>query len=169
MHDSQHDVSPELQDPGSPLHDPVPPLAREVLALYRGPLAEVCFPDLDRVALDAAADELLDAQRVLEAAERALEQARSVVAERTATLQAKAQRGLAYARIFAEDQPELKEQVAAISATPRRAEAGPGEVAAPKRRGRPRKTRDGEGVSLFGAEADADDPSGEAVVQSDAA
>lgn len=166
MHDVPHELQPSPERPAPPQHDPVPPFAGEVLALYRGPLADVSFPDLDRATLDAAESELLDAQRALEDAERALERARGVVAERTAVLQAKAQRGLAYARVFAEDQPELKEQVAAISAAPRRADAGRDEVATPRKRGRPRKAREGDGASLFGAEAESDDASGETVVES---
>lgn len=166
MHDHQHDLSHDLQN------DPVPPLAREILELYRGPLAEVRFPDLDRATLDAAHDELLDAQRALEAAERALEEARSLVAERTQSLQAKAQRGLAYARVFAEDQPELHERVAALATVPRRVEAPREDASAPKKRGRPRKAREGDGASLFAADAagaEREDHLHEHLVESDAA
>ncbi|AKF09471.1 hypothetical protein [Sandaracinus amylolyticus] len=133
------------------IRDPVPALAREILDLYRGPLTDVRFPDLDRAILETAEAELIEAQRTLEAAERALEAARAVVAERTATLTAKAQRGLSYAKVFTEDQPELRERVTAIAALAsvvRRAEPARDEAAAanaPKKRGRPRKIREEDG------------------------
>ncbi|UJR87083.1 hypothetical protein [Sandaracinus amylolyticus] len=141
------------------IRDPVPALAREILELYRGPLTEVRFPDLDRSILETAEGELIDAQRTLEAAERALEAARAVVAERTATLTAKAQRGLSYAKVFTEDQPELRERVtaiAAIASVVRRPEPARDEASAaanaPKKRGRPRKIREEEGAAPLFAE-----------------
>jgi hypothetical protein len=145
------------------IRDPVPPLAHAILELYRGPLAEVRFPDLDRDVLDVATDELLAAQRDLEAAERALDAARSVVEARTAALMGKVQRGLSYARIFAEDQPELRDQLASLASAPRRAEPQREESAnAPKKRGRPRKIREEDAVSLFGGAPSTDDDESEA-------
>ncbi|MDQ3033101.1 MAG: hypothetical protein M3Y87_11835 [Myxococcota bacterium] len=149
-----------------PDRDPVPALAREVIDLYRGPLEAVRFPDLDRDVLDAAEVELLEAQRALEEAERALERAREQVAEHGATLVSKAQRALAYARVFAEGQPELRERLDAIAApASKRGELArePSSASAPRRSRRGRKNGGDDGATLFeaptpaDADADADD------------
>ena len=103
-----------------PVRDPIPQAARAVLDLFRGALADVRFPDVDRSTIDRAALEqsegaLLDAQCALEDAEAALERARAVVAEHTALLSAKTARALAYAKVFAEGDTELRERLDAIS------------------------------------------------------
>jgi hypothetical protein len=140
--------------------DPVPSLAREILELYRGPLAEVRFPDLDRAVLETSTDALVAAQRELEDAERALADAQAKLAERSAALLARAQRGLAYAQVFAQDQPPLLERLLALralSAAPtssaaRRPEAEHADIPAPRRRGRPRKHAPEDATSLFAAD-----------------
>jgi hypothetical protein len=126
-----------------PARDPVPPLARDVLELFRGPLEAVRFPDVDRAALDLGERELLDAQVALEEAELALERARAVVLERSGALAARAQRALAYARVFAEDDAALRERVSAIGGAPTAATAP-----APRKR---RSKKNEDGASLFAA------------------
>jgi hypothetical protein len=144
--------------------DPVPSLAREAIDLYRGPLADVRFPDVDRDALDAAELELLEAHRAVLAAELALERARAELAERASTLVAKSQRALAYARVYAEGAPELRERVDAIAVPTKRSEvAQPASV--PRRSRRSRKQ--GDGASLF--EAPPPDPAPDADAITDAA
>lgn len=146
--DRAHDTAPD--------RDPVPSLARDVIDLYRGPLADVRFPDLDRDELDASEAELLEAQRELEAAERALETAREQVAAQVACLVVRAQRGLAYARVFAEGNPELREHLDAIAVPAKRGEPMPDRSAAsaPRRSRRGRKGPGDEGGSLFEAPDD---------------
>jgi hypothetical protein len=132
----------------APLRDPVPPLARAVLDVFRDALADVRFPDVDRATLEESEAELLAAQIALEAAEFELERARASVAERSASLTSRAQRALAYAKVFAEDDPVLRDRLDSLSAPRARASEPREEGAAPvKRRGRPRKN--GEGASLF--------------------
>ncbi|MET0284046.1 MAG: hypothetical protein ABW352_06235 [Polyangiales bacterium] len=109
------------------------PFSREVLELYASELASVRFPDLDLPALQALAAEVGDAQGEVDDLEAQLLEARQRVAERNATLKARAERALAYARIYAEGNTTLSERIDAI-----RKPANPSE-AAPKKRGRPPK------------------------------
>lgn len=131
-----------------PDRDPVPSLAREVIDLYRGPLSEVRFPELDRAVLDAAERELLDAQDALEAVELALQEARERVAEHVSALQKKAQLGLAYARVFAETRPELRESIDGLSAPQVKREKEASGISTARRSRRARKEGE-EGATLF--------------------
>jgi hypothetical protein len=117
-----------------PQRDPVPVFAREVLALFASAFRDVRFPDLDREVLESLAEELRVAQSEVERIEQALAQARAVVASKAEALTARAQRGLAYARIFAEEDAELCEQVERVAQS-----QGAANLPAAKRRGRPRK------------------------------
>lgn len=139
-----------------PVRDPVPHAARAVLDLFRDVLADVRFPDLDRTTLDPtvldrAALEgseraLLDAQCALEDAEAALERARAAVAEQTGALAAKTQRALAYAKVFAEGDAELRERLDAIGAPSKREKSVAEASAAPKRT---RKKKSDDEATLF--------------------
>jgi hypothetical protein len=125
-----------------PQRDPVPPFAREVLALFASAFAEVRFPELDRAVLEGLAEELRAAQREVEQIEHGLAQARAQVALKAEALMALAQRGLAYARVFSEGDAELEEQVERVADC-----LAPAAGAAPKRRGRPRRAE--QEASLF--------------------
>ncbi len=131
-----------------PDRDPVPSLAREIIDLYRGPLADVQFPELDRAVLECAEGELLDAQTALEAAELALQDARERVSEQVAALTKKAQLGLAYARVFVETRPELREHIELLSAPQAKRERDAQSVNTPRRPRRARKEEE-EGATLF--------------------
>ncbi len=134
------------QPPHQPQRDPLSPLARDVLSLFAEELAEVRFPDLDRACLEAGRDALCEAQLDVERIESELDAARALVTTRGEALTLKAQRALAYARVFAEANPELALRVAALSD----AKASPSARGhEPKKRGRPRKG-DGD-ANLFGA------------------
>jgi predicted nucleic acid-binding Zn-ribbon protein len=110
------------------------PFAREVLELYASELSDVRFPDLDLAALRALASEVLAEQEEVDRLESEARDARERVAERSATLHARAERALSYARIYAEGNPSLSERVSAIRPQ------GPSQSAlAQKKRGRPRK------------------------------
>jgi len=132
-----------------PKDDQIPQLARATLELYNSLLREVRFPDLDREVLEGAAEELRDAQQEVECIESALEQARSVLREKTAQLNAQADRGLSYARIFASGNPQLSARVGEIERMGRTQAQVSSDGA--KKRGRPRKT--GQETGLFGDEA----------------
>lgn len=74
----------------------------------------LCFPDVDHPILQALAAELRQAAAEVERQERALAQARQLLDERRETLRARAERGLAYARIFAQDDAALRQRLDAI-------------------------------------------------------
>lgn len=88
-------------------NDPVPAVAARVLELFHGPLSEVRFPDVDRASLDADAAAVRDASQAVRDAEAALAAAKDALEVTQRALRDRAQRGLAYARIFAETRPDL--------------------------------------------------------------
>ena len=112
--------------------DPTPPLAADVLALFRGQFADVCFPDVDRDSLDVDASALLACQAQVESLEHALEQARQETKAAASHLAANAERALAYAKVFAMGQPELEAALAEVRAV--RGESTTKERAPKKRR-----------------------------------
>jgi|JI10StandDraft_1071094.scaffolds.fasta_scaffold491910_2 hypothetical protein len=131
--------------------DPTPPLGHDVLALFRGPFADVRFPDVDRTSLEADARALLLRQAEAESLERELERARHDTREAAAVLNASAGRALAYAKVFAMGQPQLEEALRSVR-------AGQGEATTErglkKRRGRP-ASHAGEQLPMVTAAAEA--------------
>jgi hypothetical protein len=118
------------------VQDPVAAPIRALLELFVGELALVKFPELDAEVLRDAAGQVSSRSEALARAEAAVERARVELGEAQETLQQKAQRALAYARIYAEDQPELAGKLEDIT-LPRaqrrltRLEPTPSPVAAP--------------------------------------
>jgi len=105
------------------------PSVQAVIDLFQGPLAEVRFADVDVAALanlarsaDAAAAELAEH-------EARVSELKQVLADRQEALLLLAQRGLAYARVYAEHDEALSEQLSRINlpkaAKPRKASAKP--------------------------------------------
>lgn len=144
---------------------PVPAPVQEILALFGNDLGEVRFPELDARVLDVAAEEVASAAEVVAAAEAELRRARGQLAERQEALLARAQRALAYLRIYAEDHPDLAARIEAIS-LPRggrrtgRAEGGeaaaiPAGAATPRRRGRPPRAATDGPLLAFEEKSDA--------------
>lgn len=130
----------------APKVDTTPLLARQVIDLYALDLAEVRFPDLDLSALLYAQSELHAAQLEIERVEQELVQARSIWESRAQVLAQKAERALAYARIYAQGDAELAPRIADIGRRKPAASADAavsgmgGEAGAPKKRGRKPKT-----------------------------
>ena len=131
------------------MSDAVSAPLRALLELFAAELAEVKFPELDAQILRGAAEEVSARAEALSRAETALERARVELGEAQEALLQKGHRALAYARIFAEDRPELTARVEAIT-LPRGARKptraldplAPAEAeaeTAPRRRGRPPK------------------------------
>lgn len=145
---TEHKFRDPLKEPSMPKptlqRDPLSATARDVLALFSDVLAEVRFPDVDRHSLESAADELRALQLEVERLEAELEAARANVLAQSETLNVKAERGLAYARIYAASDAKLSARVAEITQEKPPTLAG----AAPKKRGRARKG-DGD-ANLFG-------------------
>ena len=110
-------------------HDPTPEFVREVIGLYRDDaLAGVHFPDLDLQSLQLAEQALLGAQLEVERIEAQLEAARAARDGELAVLEAKAERALAYARVFAGGNQELSERLSGVGrkkATPAPGAPGP--------------------------------------------
>jgi hypothetical protein len=125
----------------APKVDTTPLLARQVIDLYALDLADVRFPDLDLSALLYAQSELHAAQLEIERVEQELVQARAVWESRAQVLTQKAERALAYARIYAQGDAELGPRIADIGRRKPAASAdaisGAGaDAGAPKKRGR---------------------------------
>jgi hypothetical protein len=122
----------------------IPESIRAIVNLFGDPLAEVRFPDVDGERLLAAVSEVEQRSAELQHALEAVQAARAELEASQAELHDLARRAHAYARVFAEGDTELSEQVAGIKLDE--------QVLAPKRkRGRPRK-RDVSQTSLVVAE-----------------
>lgn len=140
-----------------PEHDPISEVDHHILALFREQLAEVRFPDLDTTQLEAAADVVYAAQVEVEALELALSEARTRVLASVQSLHVLAERGLAYAGVYAMGKPEMEMRVSQIqklamseraNTTEHRARdagerAREGRDAESRKRGRPRKDATG--------------------------
>ncbi|MCB9597574.1 MAG: hypothetical protein H6719_32950 [Sandaracinaceae bacterium] len=113
--------------------DELPPLVREVLAVFEEELSEVRFGDLDAARLQEVAARVRAAELDVEEARVRLDATKRLYEEELANLGALAQRALAYARIYADHDPALADRLAPL--------ASPG--ASPPRRKRKRKS-DGE-------------------------
>ncbi len=125
---------------------PVPASVQAVLDLFTTHLAAVTFPDVDAATLRARADELRAAASSVASAREALARALTETEARGAALADAAARAVAYARIYAAAHPDRQPILAALArlAPP---SASPSPAAEPRRRGRPRKIR--EGAELF--------------------
>ena len=145
------------------MNDPVSSAVQEVVELFTGELSELRFGDLEGSVLARATDEVKGIAVEVATAELVLEAARARLAEKQDALLQKVQRALAYARVYAEGQPELAariDQIAVPRATRRspRVEVNPlesedvaitsGEAVA-RRRGRPRRIDQGAASNLL--------------------
>jgi len=122
--------TPTVANATGPHDDPVPADLRAVVDLFSHDLREVIFPGVDAAVLRRHADEVRARARDVDRARAALDAALAAFDERTAALAGVAARALAYARIYAADQPDLAARLAEIEG-PRGAPAPP-----PPRRGR---------------------------------
>ena len=139
-------LQPPIQSTGQ---IPLPPAIEALLEIFAGDLAEVHFPGIDAAVLDQAVERVRECSVGVGHAEAALELARAALGESEEALGQKAQRALAYARVFAEDDADLSGRLDALALprTVRRARVDGGAGAdpsaasgtlAPRRRGRPR-------------------------------
>jgi ElaB/YqjD/DUF883 family membrane-anchored ribosome-binding protein len=120
----------------------IPQSVRAVLDLFATELAELRFGDLDAALLARLAEEVGGAEAAVAEAEAALSAARTRLHDGHEALLLQAQRALAYAKVYAEENPELAQSVELIS-LPRVGAAARGA----------RKGREGSPVSDgFGAE-----------------
>jgi hypothetical protein len=98
----------------TPARDPISEPVAAVIEVFGAHPASLCFPEVDHATLEGLAGELRQAAAEVERSERALQQARQLLDERRDALRARAERGLAYARIYAEDDDALRERLEAI-------------------------------------------------------
>ena len=135
------------------MNDPIPSAVQEVVDLFVRELASLKFGDLEPTSLAAASEEVKAIAADVIRAEAALESTRAALAEKKDALVQQAQRALAYARVYAENQPELASRLEriALPRSPRRAAKSDASRQAPtlsaalettappsRRRGRPR-------------------------------
>jgi hypothetical protein len=122
----------------------IPAAMTALLDLFGTELAQVRFGELDGAALDTAAGEVREAARELAQAEALAEAARGALEAARERLLQKGQRALAYARIYAEESPELAARLDTIALVcePRRGEPTASALVEPtaRRRGRPPRT-----------------------------
>ncbi|MFO7565052.1 MAG: hypothetical protein R6X02_20570 [Enhygromyxa sp.] len=93
---------------------PIPDAVRAVLALFEGPLAEVRFPQVDRETLADQAAVVEQRRAVLHRALEAVQVARTELEAEQRALLDQARRAHAYARVFAEGDAALSEQIGEI-------------------------------------------------------
>ena len=129
--------------------DPISAPLREVLAVFSESLSSVRFPDVDASALAEAAvlvEQHAAEQRRLEAA---LEEQRKTLEESQEQLLQKAQRALAYARVFAEGDVLLSSRLEGIALPRIRAARAstPGPIAEAPKKQKKQKATD---TTLFG-------------------
>lgn len=138
----------------SPAPDPVTAPLLELLSLFDGPLKNVRFPDVDHASLVELAGGVRACTEDVERAEAALLVAKTALDERRESLLRMCQRALAYARVYAEEDPALRAQLEAIPIPRMRLPGKPSaarspEIAAneaavapaPRKRGRPPKDK----------------------------
>lgn len=106
----------------------LPPPVHAVVELFKGPLAGVRFADIDAEGLGNLAAEVEAATSEVQREEERLAELRHGLAQRQEALLSLAQRALAYARVYAEDDEELLEELNRIvlprAAKPRKGAPG---------------------------------------------
>jgi hypothetical protein len=140
--------------PESTLRSVLDPSVADLLALFAGPLAGVRFPDIDHETLRDLAGSVERGHAEVEEARAMLTAAETALELRVNELLLRAQRARAYARVYAEGKTELQAQLDGIALPKPGPRPAPGPLtspgAEPRRRGRPRKARDG--AQLFGVD-----------------
>ena len=100
-------------------NDPVPPVIRDILALFAGDLRDQRFGDLDHEALEQLAGETRERAKEVDRARAALEAALTALETAREALSARAHQGLAYATVFAASDPALAASIAALEVAPK--------------------------------------------------
>jgi hypothetical protein len=116
-------------------NDPVPPVIRDILALFAGDLRDQRCGDLDHAALERLAEATRERAKEVDRARAALETALAGLEAARDVLSTRAHQGLAYATVFAASDPALSATIAALEADPkepRERRAAPRRKSAPK-------------------------------------
>ena len=123
------------------------PAVQALLDLFATSLADVRFADVDGPSLARCAAEVEAAAQAEVVARLALDAASAALQEKQEALLQRAQRALAYARVYAESDPALAASLEAIGLPRAARRATPGDAlvlstaseTSPRPRGRPRK------------------------------
>lgn len=128
--------------------DPVSPSIKALVELFKNELAAVTFPGVDGAMLEQLIGDVQRNTHAVVQAEAAVEAARAALRDSEEALAVKSQKALAYARVYAEDRPEIAAKVDVVSriagtSAPTNSassvrERDGGSDAPPKRRGRPK-------------------------------
>jgi hypothetical protein len=143
-------------------HSSTPPGLDNLLGLFHAELASVQFPGVDAKVLDAAVERVEAAARELRQREAELDAARAQLVSAQEDALQKGQRALAYARVFAQDTPELLARLEGVELGGLAAPAPSASTlstapAAPRRRGRPPKSASASSLFAGGESAPATD------------
>jgi hypothetical protein len=153
-----HAVSQSGNQSGIPTaaDEPLGAPLRDVLALFADELADVRFPDVDDATLRSAAAVVAEAHAEVRRLEAALQDARRALDEAHDALVVRAQRGMAYARVFADGDVALLARLDSI-ALPRgrgaRASSS-GQASTPPTELPRRRRRSAPAETLFSSTAD---------------
>lgn len=107
-------MSKESSNPDATVSDSVPAPVRALLSVFEGALADVSFPGVDGSSLITTAGRMDEISTQLAEASAKVEQLREELSTQRNNLLKDSKKALEYARVFASDQPELKEQIDAI-------------------------------------------------------
>ncbi|MBX2813017.1 MAG: hypothetical protein KTR25_14470 [Myxococcales bacterium] len=99
----------------TPEEDPIPEGVKKLVDLFQGPLQSVNFPDVDREILEERCDALRDADADVRRLFSDLEAAQDRLNGERSALEKCAERGLAYAQVFAVGDEELIAKLGEIS------------------------------------------------------
>jgi hypothetical protein len=95
--------------------DPISPSIQELLTVFKNDLAKVAFPDVSLETLESLAQKVRTGAKELEEALKRAETIRESLEAGQNDLMAKAMRGLAYAKVFAEGNDALLEKLGKIN------------------------------------------------------
>jgi hypothetical protein len=97
------------------IEDPIPPSVQELITVFNHDLAKVAFPDVSLEALESLKQKVRQSAQELGDALKQAQTARESLEAGQGELTAKAARGLAYAKVFAEGNDELMEKLQKIT------------------------------------------------------
>ena len=95
--------------------EPIPPAVQAIVDLFNDDLDEVNFPDVNAQTLAAMTRDVQDRADALAEARDALELAQKNLADASGVLLGKAERALAYATVFAEEDETLTVKISGIA------------------------------------------------------
>ena len=114
-----HSMKPRLKTPVASVESML-----AVVELFRGPLKGVVFPGVDATVLQTAVENIERSTTAIATAQAELEAAQNALVEQQNALFVKVHQAMAYARVFAETNPELMSELERIS-LPKRNTASP--------------------------------------------